>query len=291
MNELFSYLFDEKILKDKLRHKWIKLYDFNYIDNNIIEGLLKTKKNIADILQFVKNKATIGFAKESTQDTSSKPKTEAPENSKQEGEPAQPEIRRITVPEPFNLSVNKEIIFPPPVNYQIKFKSNPVPVEAYKKTSLKDINEKHQKQLEIIKKNVLEKYGKNTAFDLKTEKIKEKLPEIKKEIEKKEQESLQFNNKYFNPPKDFSKDKVDLKTNEAAIIREEYLITKKKKEEEAKLKQILIEKKDSKEFYRWQEEMKIKDDILKMQEIQKRKIELDLNREVASTYMQRRKGS
>ena len=34
--------------------------------------------------------------------------------------------------------------------------------------------------------------------------------------------------------------------------------------------------------------MKIKDDIIKMQEIEKRKLELELNREVASTYMQRR---
>ena len=34
--------------------------------------------------------------------------------------------------------------------------------------------------------------------------------------------------------------------------------------------------------------MKIKDDIIKVQEIEKRKLELELNREVASTYMQRR---
>ena len=54
------------------------------------------------------------------------------------------------------------------------------------------------------------------------------------------------------------------------------------------MNKILIEKKDSKEFDRWQNEMKIKDDIIKMQEIEKRKLELELNREVASTYMQRR---
>jgi hypothetical protein len=88
--------------------------------------------------------------------------------------------------------------------------------------------------------------------------------------------------------KDFSQYDADVKYNEAAIIIEEYLIDKKNKEEEAALNKILIEKKDSKEFDRWQNEMKIKDNIIKMQEIEKRKLELELNREVASTYMQRR---
>ena len=32
MNVLFTYLFDEEVLK-KLREKWIELYDFNFIDN------------------------------------------------------------------------------------------------------------------------------------------------------------------------------------------------------------------------------------------------------------------
>ena len=39
---------------------------------------------------------------------------------------------------------------------------------------------------------------------------------------------------------------------------------------------------------KWIKEMKLKDDIEKLEEIQKRKIELNLNREVATTYLQRR---
>ena len=58
MNELFTYLFDEDVLKNKLREKWIKLYDFNFVDNEIIGGLLKTKNNINDLLTFIYNKAT-----------------------------------------------------------------------------------------------------------------------------------------------------------------------------------------------------------------------------------------
>ena len=58
MNELLTYLFDEDVLKNKLRAKWIKLYDFNFVDNEIIGGLLNTKKNIGDLLSFIYSKAT-----------------------------------------------------------------------------------------------------------------------------------------------------------------------------------------------------------------------------------------
>ncbi len=163
-----------------------------------------------------------------------------------------------------------------------------MPLANYKKTSLKEIEEKRKEQLQIIKENIIEKNKKAKGFDLQTDKRPTNIEKIREEVENKIQSTLQFDNKYMNPIKDFSKCEADVKYNEAAIIREEYLIDKKNKEEEAALNKILVEKKDSKEFERWQSEMKIKDDIIKMQEIEKRKLELELNREVASTYMQRR---
>ena len=114
------------------------------------------------------------------------------------------------------------------------------------------------------------------------------LEKVKEEVEKKIESTLQFNNKYVNPPKDFSSIPADVKYNEAAILREEKLINQKQKEEEKELERLLIEKKDSKEYDRWVTEMKMKDEILKMQRIQKRKMELEMNREVATTYMQKR---
>ena len=164
----------------------------------------------------------------------------------------------------------------------------PLPLANYKKTSLKDIEEKRKEQLKIIKNNILEKYKKAKGFELETEKRHTNFEKIKAEGNEKREAAKQPNNKHTNPIKNFSKCEADVRYNEAAIIREEYLIDKKNKEEEAALNKILIEKKDSKEFERWQSEMKIKDDIIKMQEIEKRKLELELNREVASTYMQRR---
>ena len=283
MNELFTYLFDENVLKNKLREKWIKLYDFNFVDKEIIGGLLTTKKNISDLLTFIYNKATasnltveqkeeeeqkeeqipgaISIAPSTTLKT--KTKIEEKKGEKLEKETAKTKsFKKVTIPVPFNLSENKPRILQEPMAISNQIKIKPLPLADYKKTS--------------------------KGFDLQTDKRPMNFDRIKEEVENKIQSTLQFDNKYMNPPKDFSKCEADVKYNEAAIIREEYLIDKKNKEEEAALNKILIEKKDSKEFERWQSEMKIKDDIIKMQEIEKRKLELELNREVASTYMQRR---
>ena len=309
MNELFTYLFDENVLKNKLREKWIKLYDFNFVDKEIIGGLLTTKKNISDLLTFIYNKATasnltveqkeeeeqkeeqipgaLSIAPSTTLKT--KTKIEEKKGEKLEKETAKTKsFKKVTIPVPFNLSENKPRILQEPMAISNQIKIKPLPLADYKKTSLKEIEEKRKEQLEIIKKNIIEKNKKAKGFDLQTDKRPMNFDRIKEEVENKIQSTLQFDNKYMNPPKDFSKYEADVKYNKAAIIREEYLIDKKNKEEEAALNKILIEKKDSKEFERWQSEMKIKDDIIKMQEIEKRKLELELNREVASTYMQRR---
>ena len=311
MNELFTYLFDEDVLKNKLREKWIKLYDFNFVDKDIIGGLLTTKKNISDLLTFIYNKATASnlpvdeLEKEKEKEiapisqgpTSQGPTTTLKTKSKLEEtkeekftkESTKPKTgKKPIIPIPFNLSENKPRVLQEPMAISNQVKIKPLPLANYKKTSLKEIEEKRKEQLQIIKNNIIEKNKKVQGFDLKTDKRPTNIEKIKNEVENKIKATLQFDNKYMNPLKDFSKYEADVKYNETAIIREEYLIDKKNKEEEAALNKILVEKKDSKEFERWQSEMKIKDDILKMQEIEKRKLELELNREVASTYMQRR---
>ncbi len=307
MNELFTYLFDENVLKNKLREKWIKLYDFNFVDKDIIGGLLTTKKNISDLLTFIYNKATASNLpveekekeKESAgpsptsvaQSTTLKTKTKTEDSKNQKTGVEVSKIKsakKVTIPVPFNLSENKPRILQEPMAISNEIKIKPLPLANYKKTSLKDIEDKRKEHLQIIKKNIMERNEKSKGFDLETDKRPTNLEKIKEEVENKIKSTLQFDNKYMNPIKDFSKCDADVRYNEAAIIREEYLIDKKNKEEEAALNKILVEKKDSKEFERWQSEMKIKDDIIKMQEIEKRKLELELNREVASTYMQRR---
>ena len=58
MNEFFTFILNETILKEIIRPGWIKLYDYNYIDKTVIEGLLKIKPKIKDLLDYISSKAT-----------------------------------------------------------------------------------------------------------------------------------------------------------------------------------------------------------------------------------------
>ena len=290
MNEFLTFIFDEDILKNLLRPEWIKYYDFNYVDKKIIGGLMKTKHFIQDLLDFILNKAKVGnitneniTKKDSNEDLSSEKSVE----EKTEPQKILPKnkTKKLTVPEPFNLSENKPRMFQQPIQIPKTFIQKPLPLADYSKTSLNDIEEKRKDRLNAIKSQVLEKYNKLKPPEFESDKRPMNKEKIKEEVEKKIVETLQFNNKYVNPTLDFSKINADVKYNEAAIIRENYLIEKNKKKEENELKKILIEKKDSKEFDRWQSEMKLKDDIEKEQLIHRRKLELELNREIATNFM------
>ena len=313
INEFFTFLFDEEVLRERLRPGWIKLYDFKYIDNEIIEGLLKLKIKLNEIIDFILKKAKVGNITINENSTitgthSGKEKSNLTEFEKKESEFNLPDInknresnpkkisvkkraqsaRKITVPKPFNLSENKPRIFQDPIEMNCHFIQKPVPIGNYKKTSLKEIEEKRKNRLEKIKQNTLNKYNVLKPFNFESDKRPSNKEKIKEEVEKQIESTLQFNKKFYNPPKDYSKIPADIKYNETAIIKEEYLIEKKRKEEEEALNKILIEKKDTKDYERWVAEMKLKDDLIRMEEVQKRKIELDLNREVAQNYFTRR---
>jgi hypothetical protein len=302
MNEFFTFLFDEDILREKLRPEWIKLYDFNYIDKEVIGNLLKNKIKINKILEHIKEKAT-GYSNEGTKNVktdsdSNLNKTQFPDiiktscskKIKKENKTMQraQSQKRITIPKPFKLTENKPRILKEPKELKNNFSMKPFPINDYNKTSLSEIEEKRKNRLELIKKDIIQKYNNCKPFVFESEKRPTNIEKIREEVTQKLENSLQFNKKYCNPPKDFSKNSGDVNYNQTAILREDYLIEKKRKEEEENLKRILIEKTDSKDHMKWIKEMKLKDDIEKLEEIQKRKIELNLNREVATTYLQRR---
>ena len=192
--------------------------------------------------------------------------------------------KKITILEPFNLSLNKPKLLQEPIYISNNFKALPLP-KNLKTITLEEIENKRKKRIKSLKKELLERAEKeHKAFTLETEKRPTNIDKIRNMVEKNIEESLNFNKKYSNKKIDFNKYKGDVKYNEAAILKEEYLIDKKNKEEEKELNKILIEKKDRKDFDNWITEMKIKDNIEKMEIIEKRKIEMMINRKISSNY-------
>ena len=197
--------------------------------------------------------------------------------------------KKLIIPEPFNLSINKPKLLKEPLQISNTFKALPIP-KNLKNISLEKIESQRKKRINILKKDIIERTEKDRrAITLETEKRPNNIDKIRNLVEKNIEKNLKFNKIFSHPMKNFDKFKAEIKYNEASILKEEYLIEKKNKEEEEELNKILIEKKDRKEFDRWVTEMKIKDDIEKKEKIDKRKIELFLNREISSNYYNLRK--
>ena len=194
---------------------------------------------------------------------------------------SQEEKKKVTVPKPFNITQpkpKKEKQEEAPVE---PFKPQPVPDTIYT-TNLETIMDESKKRREDGKQKTKDKYKKGPgAFKFKTDERPMYKDKIIKEVEQEQQKLLQFNKKYHEPPLSFKEIEAEVKVNAAAILREEYLLQKKAIEEEKKLKSYEVDLHNSGEFDRWQKEMKEKDKIERQEEMQKRKLEMQMAREEA----------
>ncbi len=259
-----------------MRPEWIKIYDMTYIDTKIIGNLLKNSELLSDLINQVMTKA-MGENQISKETNLSNSKNI--ENQKE---------KKKLIVEPFNLTKPKPKVIQEPIKIPNKIPVKEIPVESFHKNTLQKLDEVRKDRLEIIKESVIKKYKSTKNVELKTASRPTNIEKIAKEITEKRDNELQFNKKYHIPLKDFSQVPANVKYNETAILREEYLINKKKKQEEEELNKIIVEKKDAKEFERWRREMEERDDLLRMEEINRRKLELDLNRQIATEYFNQR---
>lgn len=162
-------------------------------------------------------------------------------------------------------------------------KSNPVPKGLFKK-NLAEIEaekeERRKKETESLKKAYVE--GEKQKFPLATEKRRpDKFLKAKQEILKKREDELQFSKVHTREIPDFSSVEAPVKLTSAAVLREGHLLKLKAAEEAKTLKDIEINMRDAGEFERWRREMEEKDEVERIEHIQKKKIEMELAREAA----------
>ena len=131
MNEFFKFLFNFEIIKDVLRPEWIKLYDFLYVDNLIVL-LQKNNEIYNDLITSIYSKASAGSVSTSTKDNSV------------HNQPILP--KKVTIPEPFNLTKPKQRIILEPIAIPCKFEVNIVP--DFTKFNLEKLDEENKKRRE-----------------------------------------------------------------------------------------------------------------------------------------------
>ena len=98
---------------------------------------------------------------------------------------------------------------------------------------------------------------------------------------------LHFEGNKPRPMPNFDKMTANVKLNVAALKREKHLIDLEEREAKARLDEMAMGLKDASEFNRWKAEMGEKDEIERLEHIQKKKIEMELAREEAILAQQR----
>ena len=87
------------------------------------------------------------------------------------------------------------------------------------------------------------------------------------------------------PMPNYQKSDAVIKLNAAALRREEATRKQKESEQAAKLRDFMINMRDESEFEQWKADMSKRDEIQRMEQIQMRKIEMELTREEAMEAM------
>lgn len=87
------------------------------------------------------------------------------------------------------------------------------------------------------------------------------------------------------PLPNYQKSDAVVKLNAAALRREEAMRRQKESEQAAKLRDFMINMRDESEFEQWKADMNQRDELQRMEQIQMRKIEMELTREEAMEAM------
>lgn len=241
--------------------------------------------NVADILATVEKRATGHVVSSLTQSSFSAAAAKSGDDTlaKTLLEDQSAKKRTPTKPKPFNLTKPKPKLIEKPVPLKREIKANPLPKKALYAKSLADIEkEKQDRRKQHIDRAKNEFEGaKAKQFKLKTADTKYDISKVKEHFHEEEQKLLQFDKKHAQPMPKFDEIEAPVKINTAAILREGHLLKQKQNEEEKVLKDLEMNMRDGSEFDRWTKEMNQKEEIERLEHMQKKKIEMELARQEA----------
>jgi hypothetical protein len=111
--------------------------------------------------------------------------------------------RKITILEPFNLSINKPKILQEPIHISNTIKALPLP-KNLKNNSLEKIENERNKRIKSLKENIIERTEKDRrSLTLETDKRPNNIDKIRNLVENNIKKNLKFNQKYAIPMKNF----------------------------------------------------------------------------------------
>lgn len=163
-------------------------------------------------------------------------------------------------------------------------KANPVPKGLFQK-NLPDIEkekeERRKMNTEAIKREYEENNKQRFKFELEQRPTVTKFDKKKEEYEKQFQSQLNFSGQKPRHMPDFDKMEAPIKLTAAAVKREALALKQFEEKEQQRLKDLEMNQRDETEYMTWKREMDEREEILRLEHIQRKKIEMELCREEA----------
>lgn len=193
-------------------------------------------------------------------------------------------VKKTTEQVPFNLTKPKPKVIPEPEGLLRECKANPVPKGLFKKTVI-DIEKEKEERRKAKTDAIRREYEDNSKkrFELATEArpTVNKFEQSKAKLEEEFQSGLKFSGTKPRAMPNYDKIEAPVKLTAAAVKREALALKKAEEAEQKRLKDLMINQRDETEFMTWKTEMDQRDEILRIDHIQRKKIEMELAREQA----------
>ena len=263
MMVLLEYLFDESTLNDFLKPELCKIFDAEFVDNDIISRLLGQMEGASELMESLRVKA-YGAAAAAA-------KAEEEKLAAFRGKPA-------TVPKPFNLTKPKPRAVLEPMEIPQGVKAKPVPHKMLNRTSVKQIEEEDMARRQQSHKETMRKYE-GIRREPSLHKTKNTVDALRNMIEEERMAPCRVRF-HAKPAPKFTAD-AQVKLTAASILREDALYKKKQEKEAQVLKKYESELRDTSEFFMWQEEERRKEDAAKLARVERLRQEMHASHQAA----------
>lgn len=155
-------------------------------------------------------------------------------------------------------------------------------------TNMGRIDEENKERMLATKANTLAQYQGKKPFRFHKTKGGRPLEEVKHEIEAQRAATLQFDSSFYNPAPSFQ-NAPEIRPNAAAILREDALYRKKQADDAMLLKKYEEELRDPTEYFRWQADMREKDEVEKLKYVAMRREQAKQSSEEAKLALLKQK--
>jgi hypothetical protein len=265
LHAMMQYAMNVEELNNWVKLEWCKVYDQQYIEDEIINKLQSLRDHLQPLLDDLELKATGTIT---SGDGTMMPTVAKRPLTKfcTKGMPSKPRPRLIPEPE----AISRQI------------KAKPVPAHIHQ-GSLEEVEKEKAQRREEHRANIAEKYrDHHDKVVLETAKRRDgsEIEELSKKIEQERMKECTFRPaaaKAYAPPTE----EATVRQNAAAVLREDALLKKKQAAEAEALKRYEEDLHDASSYHKWQHEMRQKDQIEEENRVAQRIVEMQLAREEA----------